>query len=83
VSRLVEELTDQRAADRIGEVVEVLLEDEGETGPIGRAAHQGPESDGVTEVTGLDSARTGALVSARVVDNTGVDLHAVATGSVR
>jgi ribosomal protein S12 methylthiotransferase len=48
VSRLVEELTAQRAEERVGEVMEVLVErvDAGET--EGRAAHQGPDVDGST-----------------------------------
>src|SRR4051794_18453451 len=41
----------------------------------GRAAHQGPEVDGITTVTGLpDGVRVGDLVSAKVVSNDGVDL---------
>src|SRR6185503_19487679 len=43
VTRLVEELTSQRAEERIGEPVEMLLEDV--AGGEGRAAHQGPEVD--------------------------------------
>ncbi|WP_410787613.1 30S ribosomal protein S12 methylthiotransferase RimO [Kribbella sp. C-35] len=43
----------------------------------GRAAHQGPEVDGMTTVTGLpDGIRVGDLVSAKVVSNDGVDLIA-------
>jgi ribosomal protein S12 methylthiotransferase len=43
----------------------------------GRAAHQGPEVDGMTTVTGLpEGIRVGDLVSAKVVSNDGVDLIA-------
>ncbi|WP_344231931.1 MiaB/RimO family radical SAM methylthiotransferase [Kribbella hippodromi] len=43
----------------------------------GRAAHQGPEVDGTTTVTGLpDGVRVGDLVSAKVVASDGVDLIA-------
>ena len=50
VSRLAEELTAQRAEERIGEVVEVLVErvDADADDVEGRAAHQGPEVDGST-----------------------------------
>jgi hypothetical protein len=41
----------------------------------GRAAHQGPEVDGTTTVTGVP-ARVGDLVAARVVGSTGADLLA-------
>jgi len=80
VSRLVEELTAQRAEDRIGEPVEVLLESVDGTLAEGRAAHQGPEVDGTTTVTALPgTARVGDLVSAVVVSSDGVDLVAEAT----
>ncbi|WP_328521680.1 MiaB/RimO family radical SAM methylthiotransferase [Kribbella sp. NBC_00359] len=48
----------------------------GRTGE-GRAAHQGPEVDGSTTVTGLpEGVRVGDLVSAKVVGSDGVDLIA-------
>ncbi|MEV5974494.1 30S ribosomal protein S12 methylthiotransferase RimO [Streptomyces sp. NPDC051921] len=82
LSRLAEELTAQRAEERIGETLEVLIEsfDEDEDGWIGRAAHQAPETDGQVIVPadsaeGLDLA-PGRMVSAKVVDTEGVDLVA-------
>ncbi len=75
VGALVEELTTQRAIDRIGEQVEVLVErvEDGEL--EGRAAHQGPEVDGSTYL--LDStAAVGDLVRAVVVESDGADLYA-------
>ena len=86
VTRLAEDLTSARAEARIGELVEILVESlddtddtsasEGRSGE-GRAAHQGPEVDGSTTVTGLpDGIRVGDLVSAKVVGSDGVDLIA-------
>ncbi|MFB7861423.1 MULTISPECIES: 30S ribosomal protein S12 methylthiotransferase RimO [unclassified Streptomyces] len=82
LSRLAEELTAQRAEERIGETLEVLVEsfDEDEDGWIGRAAHQAPETDGQVIVP-ADSAEglglaPGRMVSAKVVDTEGVDLVA-------
>ena len=76
VTRLVEELTSQRAEERVGERVEVLLESAGPE-VEGRAAHQGPEVDGSTTVTGLpESARVGDLVTAVVTGSDGADLIA-------
>jgi tRNA A37 methylthiotransferase MiaB len=78
----VEELTAQRAQERVGETVEVLVEsvEDGEDGEVvGRAAHQGPEVDGCTYLTqGLTDtgASVGDLVRAVVVDSDGVDLIA-------
>ncbi|HLK95447.1 MAG TPA: 30S ribosomal protein S12 methylthiotransferase RimO [Nocardioidaceae bacterium] len=81
LGRLVEELTAQRAEDRVGETVEVLIERAPEGGTAGdqtvegRAAHQGPDVDGTTTV--LDppaDLRVGELVAADVVASQGVDL---------
>ncbi|HEX6754358.1 MAG TPA: 30S ribosomal protein S12 methylthiotransferase RimO [Mycobacteriales bacterium] len=74
---LVEELMAQRAEERVGTVVEVLLESaDGE----GRAAHQAPEVDGSTTVTGLPAgARPGDMVRATVTGSAGVDLTAAYT----
>jgi tRNA A37 methylthiotransferase MiaB len=75
VTRLVEELTAQRAVERIGETVEVLVEHVDADEVVGRAAHQGPEVDGSTYLL-ASTARVGDLVTARVVATDGVDLHA-------
>jgi len=68
VTRLVEELTAQRAEDRIGEKVEVLVESVEGDGPSalveGRAAHQGPEVDGTTTVLDGAGLRVGDVVVA-------------------
>jgi MiaB/RimO family radical SAM methylthiotransferase len=81
LSRLAEELTAQRAEERIGETLEVLVEtlDE-EDGWIGRAAHQAPETDGQVLLTTDGGAEPdlapGRMVRARVVGTEGVDLVA-------
>jgi len=78
VSRLAEELTAQRAEDRIGELVDVLLEELTGTTGEGRADCQGPEVDGSTTLTGLPTdVQVGDIVAARVIDTVGVDLIAV------
>jgi ribosomal protein S12 methylthiotransferase RimO len=75
VSSLVEELTAQRAEERIGEDVVVLVEEVTDDGRVvGRAEHQGPEVDGVTDLSGV--AEVGDLVRARVTGSEGVDLVA-------
>ncbi|HEX4978273.1 MAG TPA: 30S ribosomal protein S12 methylthiotransferase RimO [Nocardioides sp.] len=77
VSRLVEELNAQRAEERLGEEVQVLLESVENGTAEGRAAHQGPEVDGTTTVTGLPAgSAVGDLVTATVVAADGVDLVA-------
>jgi MiaB/RimO family radical SAM methylthiotransferase len=79
---LVEELTAQRAEDRIGERVEVLLTEDlaDSEGPgiwLGHAAHQDPDSDGTTTVSGVPAdAVAGRLLDAEVVDTDGIDLVA-------
>jgi ribosomal protein S12 methylthiotransferase len=89
VSRRVEEFADladelmaQRAADRVGETLDVLIEDvsaadeEPSEGYPGRAAHQAPEVDGVTTVRSAVPLAPGDLVRAVVTGSDGVDLIA-------
>jgi ribosomal protein S12 methylthiotransferase len=81
ISGLVEQLTAQRAEERIGETVEVLV-DGGAAGDItdgditGRAEHQAPEVDGECVLTGSGSGSfaLGDLVRCRVIAAEGVDL---------
>ena len=78
VTALAEELTAQRAEERIGEQVLVLVESVVDGIVEGRAAHQGPEVDGSTTVQGLsDDATVGDMIRARVIGSEGVDLIAV------
>jgi ribosomal protein S12 methylthiotransferase len=87
VSRLAEELTAQRAEERLGETVLVLVEggedDEDEAGGaglVGRAAHQAPETDGQVLLRGgpapVRGSAIGRMVEAKVVATEGVDLVA-------
>jgi ribosomal protein S12 methylthiotransferase len=81
---LTDELTAQRAEERIGEQVLVLVEsldteDAGADGfsAEGRAACQGPEVDGSTTLTGLESpVQVGDMIEAIVIGTEGVDLIA-------
>ena len=74
VTDLVEELTAQRAEERIGEEVVVLVEEDDDRETVGRAAHQGPEVDGTTALN--QRANVGDLVRAVVIRAEGVDLVA-------
>ncbi|WP_091930313.1 30S ribosomal protein S12 methylthiotransferase RimO [Blastococcus sp. DSM 46786] len=84
ITDLVEELTAQRAEERIGEHVEVLLTEDlsAEEGPgvwLGHAAHQDPDADGTTTVSGVPAgAAAGQVVPAEVVGTEGIDLVAAA-----
>jgi len=85
LSALADELCSQRAEERLGSTVSVLVErvsaEDGGTAVEGRAEHQAPEVDGsvtlVGEVVGL---RVGDLVPAVVTGTTGVDLTARVAG---
>ena len=81
VTALVEELTSQRAEERIGESVEVLVESVQDDEVAGRAAHQGPEVDGTTTLLDADDVTVGQLVTATVVASEGVDLVARAVSN--
>lgn len=83
VTELVDELNAQRAEERVGSVVEVLVEEVDDDGErVGRAAHQGPEVDGTTRLTSY-GGRVGDLVPATVVAAEGVDLVAVPLEGLR
>jgi len=77
---LADELMDQRAAERIGETVDVLIENaaEEEDAYEGRAAHQAPEVDGITTVLSAVPLTIGQFVRATVTGSDGVDLVAEA-----
>ena len=78
MSRLVDELVTQRAEDRVGEHVDVLVESVDGDVAEGRAEHQAPEVDGTTTVTGVAGIGVGDVVRAQVVSTEGVDLVATA-----
>ena len=80
---LADELMTQRAESRLGETLDVLIEEEADDGPpgafLGRAAHQAPEVDGVTTVRTPVPARqlaAGDMIRAVVTGCEGVDLIA-------
>jgi len=75
LSTLVDELLMQRAEERIGQKVRVLIEDE--ELQEGRADHQGPEVDGSTMIQGRVTYKVGEYVDAIVSEVTGADLIAV------
>jgi tRNA A37 methylthiotransferase MiaB len=79
VTALVDELMAQRAEERIGEVVEVLVEaieemDDGRPIAVGRAAHQGPDDAQTMVLVEGMAVEVGDLLRAEVVDVDGVDL---------
>lgn len=77
VSVLAEELSAQRAAERVGQTVSVLVDSVDDDGVDGHAEHQAPEVDGSTALIGdVDDLRPGDMVEAMVVDSIGVDLVA-------
>ena len=79
VADLVDELVSQRAESRVGETVEVLIEEVGEV-VTGRAAHQGPEVDGSVELLTHRPLAVGELVAAVVRRSEGADLVAEVIG---
>ena len=74
---LADELMNQRAESRIGELADVLIEEQAGDGLYeGRAAHQAPEVDGVTTVSSAVPLAPGDMVRAVVTGSEGVDLIA-------
>jgi ribosomal protein S12 methylthiotransferase RimO len=81
VTALVDEVMAQRAEDRIGERVAVLVEslefdDDEQPMAIGRAGHQGPDDAATMVMLGDATVEVGDLVDAVVFDVEGVDLIA-------
>jgi tRNA A37 methylthiotransferase MiaB len=77
VASLAEELVSQRAEDRVGEQLEVLVESVVDGSVEGRGEHQAPEVDGAVTIKGTAGPAQGDIVLATVVDSEGVDLIAV------
>ena len=77
---LADELMTQRAESRLGETLDVLIEEAADDDLpgryLGRAAHQAPEVDGVTTVVSPAPLAAGDMVRAVVTDSEGVDLIA-------
>ncbi|GAA1923616.1 30S ribosomal protein S12 methylthiotransferase RimO [Streptomyces sodiiphilus] len=86
LSRLAEELTAQRAEERIGERMRVLVESldtddaaGGKAAAAGRGPHQAPETDGqvlITDPAGREP-RVGEYVDVEIIGTEGVDLIAM------
>ena len=79
ISALVDELVAQRAEERIGSEVDVLVEtvedDDPDGSPcVGRAAHQAPEVDGECIIEDASGLAVGDLVRCVVVGSEGADL---------
>jgi tRNA A37 methylthiotransferase MiaB len=80
---LADELMAQRAADRLAETLDVMIDepagpDERDSAGMftGRAAHQAPEVDGVTTVRSAVPLAPGDMIRAVVTGSDGVDLFA-------
>jgi ribosomal protein S12 methylthiotransferase RimO len=78
IRNLVDELMVQRAEDRIGETVEVIIESiDPETGAgIGHAGHQGPDDSETHVIAGSKQFTLGSIISCEIIDTEGVDLIA-------
>ena len=76
LASLCDETSAQRAEERTGERVRVLVEGSTDDGaPLGRAAHQGPETDGSTTISSVgDPLAPGVMVWGNVTATDGVDL---------
>lgn len=76
LASLVEEVSADRASERVGERTQVLVEAIGPDGTrSGRSVHQGPETDGGTTLGGADNDLvTGALAWGTVTATDGVDM---------
>ena len=83
IASLAEDLMAERATDRIGTTVDVLIDEAVADGRyLGRGDHQAPEVDGATEVRSERQLEPGDVVAAVVTGSDGVDLVADALAVV-
>jgi ribosomal protein S12 methylthiotransferase RimO len=86
ITALAEEISAQRAEDRIGTTLTVLVDEVDGDEVWGRGEHQAPEVDGATRLLDTDRAdhavAAGTMVRAEVVGSEGVDLVARVVGVV-
>jgi ribosomal protein S12 methylthiotransferase RimO len=83
LASLADELMAERAADRVGSTIEVLIDEAMPDGRyLGRGEHQAPEVDGATEVRSERQLLPGDVVAAVVAGSDGVDLLADADAIV-
>ena len=83
LASLADELMTERAADRIGTTIDVLIDEALPDGRyLGRGEHQAPEVDGSTEVRSERQLAPGDVVTAVVTGSDGVDLLAEALATV-
>jgi ribosomal protein S12 methylthiotransferase RimO len=77
ITELADSLCAQRAEERVGTEIDVLVDEVG-AAVEGRGAHQAPEIDGATTLRGVlaSGLRAGDLVRAKVTASDGVDLVA-------
>jgi ribosomal protein S12 methylthiotransferase len=68
-----------RGARMVGRTIEVLIDEAGEDGVVGRSRADAPEIDGVVRIEGARGAKPGDLVRVRVTGSDEYDL--TATGS--
>jgi tRNA A37 methylthiotransferase MiaB len=78
IQDLADELVSQRAEDRIGDAVHVLVDTVAPSGElVGTAAHQAPDVDATTRVIDPPrGVRRGDTVLAQIVTSEGADLVA-------
>jgi MiaB/RimO family radical SAM methylthiotransferase len=77
LAALADDLVSRRAAERVGELQDVLIEEPaGPGGYTGRAAHQAPDVDGTTKVQTGQPLAPGQVVRVLVTGSDGADLIA-------
>jgi ribosomal protein S12 methylthiotransferase len=76
ITELVEELTAQRAEDRIGSHLAVLVDRFEDGTAVGHADHQAPDVDGEVRVESDQELRPGDLARCTVIGSDGIDLVA-------
>ena len=74
--QLQEEISEQKLAERVGNIEEIIIDGRDEEGIIGRSKGDAPEIDGMVFIEGNDDMKAGDIVRAKITGHNAHDLWA-------
>ena len=74
--QLQEEISEQKLAERVGNIEEIIIDGRDEEGIIGRSKGDAPEIDGMVFIEGNDDLKAGDIVIAKITGHNAHDLWA-------
>ena len=74
--QLQEEISEQKLAERVGNIEEIIIDGRDEEGIIGRSKGDAPEIDGMVFIEGNDNLKAGDIVRAKITGHNAHDVWA-------